>query len=100
MTQKERLFCIKFREEAAKEWHKLGDSIKSQFAKKLEKLKQAPHIPSAKLRGMNNCYKIKLRASGYRLVYTVIDSEIIIVVVAVGKRNRNEVYDSAKERVK
>lgn len=49
---------------------------------------------------MDNCYKIKLRASGYRLVYEVIDSEIIIVVVAVGKRNRNDVYDSAKERVK
>ncbi len=39
MTPKERLFCVRFRDEAAKEWYKLGHSIKSLFAKKLEKLK-------------------------------------------------------------
>ena len=45
------------------------------------------------------CYKIKLKASGYRLVYEVIDNELIIIVVIIGKRNRNEVYDIAKNRL-
>ena len=59
-----------------------------------------PHIPSAKLRGIKDCYKIKLRASGFRLVYQVIDEQLIIAVVAVGKRERSDVYNLASERMR
>ncbi|HBO24290.1 MAG TPA: type II toxin-antitoxin system mRNA interferase toxin, RelE/StbE family [Providencia sp.] len=93
------VYKVKFREEAAKEWKKLGATIQKQFAKKLKSLIENPHIPSAKLSGIANCYKIKLKASGYRLVYEVIDNELIIIVVTIGKRNRNEVYDIAKKRL-
>ncbi|MCT7009336.1 type II toxin-antitoxin system RelE family toxin, partial [Salmonella enterica] len=58
------------------------------------------HIPSAKLRGIKDCYKIKLRASGFRLVYQVIDAQLIIAVVAVGKRERSDVYNLASERMR
>ncbi|MEA2108503.1 MAG: type II toxin-antitoxin system RelE/ParE family toxin, partial [Pseudomonadota bacterium] len=47
-----------------------------------------------------NHYKIKLRASGYRLVYEVIDNEISVLVVAIGKREKNSVYRNAKKRIK
>ena len=43
-------------------------------------------------------YKIKLRSVGYRLVYEVRDSELIVVVVAVGKRERNAVYKAAAKQ--
>jgi len=43
-------------------------------------------------------YKIKLRASGYRLVYRVEDERVVVVVVAVGKRERGAAYQSAKGR--
>jgi len=55
---------------------------------------------SSKLSGFENHYKIKLRASGYRLVYEVIDNEISVLVVAIGKREKNSVYQKAKNRVK
>jgi mRNA interferase RelE/StbE len=43
-------------------------------------------------------YKIKFRSSGYRLVYEVNDEEIVIYVVAVGKRDRGIVYHKVKKR--
>jgi len=93
-------YKVKFRKSASKEWNKLNSSIQQQFAKKLNKCCENPHIPSLKLSGMPSCYKIKLRASGFRLVYEVIDDLLIISVVAVGKRERNEVYHLASERIK
>ncbi len=93
-------YKVKFRDDALKEWEKLDRTIQQQFAKKLKKCCENPHIPSAKLCGMPDCYKIKLRAAGFRLVYQVIDNELIIAVVAVGKRDRNEVYNLASERLR
>ena len=59
---------------------------------------QNPKIPSARLHGAKERYKIKLRNAGYRLVYQVQDRELLVLVVAVGKRERNEVYKAADRR--
>ena len=93
-------YRIKFRESALKEWQKLDKVIQQQFAKKLKKCCENPHIPSAKLSGLKDCYKIKLRASGFRLVYEVIDNQLVIAVVAVGKRERSDVYNLASKRMR
>ncbi len=77
---------------------KLENAIQVQIKKKLEERLEFPHIPSSKLSGFKNHYKIKLRASGYRLVYEVIDEEIYILVIAIGKRDKNVVYKKAQER--
>ncbi|HAN7618869.1 TPA: type II toxin-antitoxin system mRNA interferase toxin, RelE/StbE family, partial [Escherichia coli] len=45
-------YTVKFRDDALKEWLKLDKSIQQQFAKKLKKYSENPHIPSAKLRGL------------------------------------------------
>jgi len=39
-----------------------------------------------------------LRALGYRLVYEVRDQEVLVVVVAVGRRDGNAVYLAADGR--
>ncbi|WP_409159761.1 type II toxin-antitoxin system RelE family toxin [Pectobacterium sp. B2J-2] len=93
-------YRVKFREEALKEWLKLDTTIQQQFAKKLKKCCENPHAPSAKLREMKDCYKIKLRTSGFRLVYEVIDHILVIAVVAVDKRERSGVYHLASERMR
>ncbi|WP_336221705.1 type II toxin-antitoxin system RelE/ParE family toxin [Citrobacter amalonaticus] len=93
-------YTVKFREDALKEWQKLDKAIQQQFAKKLKKCCANPHVPSAKLRGIKDCYKIKLRTSGFRLVYQVIDDVLVIAVVAVGKRERSEVYQLASDRLR
>ncbi|WP_119005695.1 type II toxin-antitoxin system RelE family toxin [Vibrio ezurae] len=92
-------YKLTFKVEAQKEWKKLDSTVKDQFKKKLASRLENPHVPSAKLNGMPNCYKIKLRSAGYRLVYEVRDEQIIVSVVAVGKRERNEVYKTAIKRI-
>jgi mRNA interferase RelE/StbE len=91
-------YKLKFLPTAFKEWKKLDNSIKIQFKKKLKERLEQPEIPSSKLSGFENHYKIKLRASGYRLVYEVIDYDICIIVIAVGKREGNLVYKKAQKR--
>jgi len=91
-------YKLKFLPTALKEWKKLENAIQVQFKKKLEERLDFPHIPSCQLSGFKNHYKIKLRASGYRLVYEVIDEEIYILVIAIGKRDKNVVYKKAQER--
>jgi len=89
---------LAFKKSALKEWKKLGSSIRDIFKKKLAERLINPHIPSAAISGGSNLYKIKLRQLGYRLVYSVSDTTVTVTVLAVGKRNRNEVYDVALSR--
>tara|TARA_B100000780_G_C21088075_1_gene438402 strand:- start:921 stop:1205 length:285 start_codon:yes stop_codon:yes gene_type:complete len=92
-------YKLLFREDALKEWGKLDNSIKAQFKKKLKERIEQPRVENFRLSGMQDCYKIKLRNAGYRLVYQVRDSEVIVSVVAVGKREKNAVYKAASRRV-
>jgi mRNA interferase RelE/StbE len=90
---------LAFLEEALKEWRKLNSVTREQFKSKLVERLQNPKIASARLHGSKERYKIKLKSAGYRLVYQVKDRELIVLVVAVGKRERNEVYKIAERRI-
>lgn len=48
---------------------------------------------------MPDCYKIKLRTAGYRLVYQVHDKVLVVTVVAVGKRENGLAYLAARKRL-
>lgn len=74
----------------------MGDTVRQQLKKKLATILVNPRIEANRLHAFPDCYKIKLRSSGYRLVYQVIDQE---VVVAVDKREREQVYRKAAERL-
>ena len=88
-----------FKVEALKEWKKLAAPVQEQFKKRLKERIENPRVPSAKLSGMPDCYKIKLRSAGYRLVYEVRDNELLVAVITVGKRERNHVYKNAVKRL-
>ena len=62
---------LEFDARALKEWQKLGDTIRTKFKKKLAKMLEHPHIEANRLSGRDNCFKIKLKTSGYRLVCQV-----------------------------
>lgn len=93
------IFELEFLPSGRKEWDKLHPGIRDQFKKKLAERLTNPHVPSAHLTGMAHCYKIKLRAAGYRLVYRVEDERVTVVVIAVGRRDRNSVYRVAAGRM-
>jgi len=92
-------YRLLFKTEARKEWGKLDSAIRTQFKKKLAERLESPRIESARLSGLRDCYKIKLRSAGFRLVYQVRDEEVVVSVIAVGKRERNAVYKAAVKRV-
>ncbi len=92
-------FKLRFKEEALKEWKALDNSVQFQFTKKLKERVKNLRVEASRLSGMKDCYKIKLRSGGYRLVYEARDLELIISVVGVGKRERNRVYKAAIKRV-
>ena len=93
-------YSIKVHDDFVVELNKLDHTVKQQLRKKLEKVVENPHIPKNRLSGaLHNCYKIKLKKAGVRLVYQVNDDEIYILLLTVGKRADNEVYDTAITRI-
>lgn len=91
---------LAFKRSALKEWKKLGATIRAQFKNKLAERLEQPRVPGAALSGAENLYKIKLRQAGYRLVYLVEDRIVTVTAIAVGKRDRNAVYDAALSRLR
>lgn len=77
----------------------MDNSVKSVFKKKLKEILENPKIESNRLSGLPNCYKIKLRSAGYRLVYQVNDDRIVVLILAIGKRERSEAYEKAMQRL-
>lgn len=93
-------YSLEFVESAMKEWRKLAPPVRDQFKKKLAERLEHPRVPAAMLRGMKDCYKIKLRMPGYRLVYQVDDQVLVVTVIAVGKRDKSVVYRTAMTRTR
>jgi len=79
-------FELAFHPEALREWRKLTPRIREQFRNKLAERLTEPRIPASKLHGSCNRCKIKLRTAGYRLFNEVRDHELLVLLVAVGKR--------------
>ncbi len=92
-------YSLEFDRRALKEWKKLGDTLRQQFKKKLAEILENPRIEANRLRQLPDCYKLKLRSAGYRLIYQVIDQEVVVFVVAVGKREGEAVYQDAQDRI-
>lgn len=93
-------YSLEFDARALKEWQKLGDTVRQHLKKKLAEVLLNPRIEANRLHSLPDCYKIKLRSSGYRLVYQVLDHEVVVFVVAVDRREREQAYRNAAERLK
>lgn len=90
---------LNFTPSAKKEWDKLDNSIKQMFKKALAKRLINPIVPASKLRDLPiDCYKIKLRTIGYRLVYTIENNKLILLVLTIN--HRDVVYDKLDEIIK
>lgn len=92
-------YKLQFDPRALKEWNKLGHTIKEALRKKLKEVLKSPHVEKSKLTGLPACYKIKLKADGYRLVYQVQDQALVVLVIAIGKREKDAAYKNAQNRV-
>jgi mRNA interferase RelE/StbE len=73
----------------------LSGSLKAQISRKLKERAKNPRVPADKMRDMPDGYRLKLRASGLRVVYLVQDDRVVILVLSVGSREREEAYKDA-----
>ena len=93
-------YRLKFLPPALDEWQALDGSVKEVLRKLLKKRLVQPHVPGAELHGpLRHCYKIKLLKQGYRLVYQVEDDVLVVLVLAIAKREDAAAYLLAVERL-
>lgn len=93
-------YSLEFDARALEEWQKLGDTVRQQLKKKLAEILVNPRIEANRLHALPDCYKIKLRSSGYRLVYQVLDHEVVVLVIAIDRRENQRAYRKAGDRLK
>lgn len=83
---------------AEKEWAKLDGSIKRRFKEKFakERLKH-PRVAKDSLRDLPDCYKIKITAPQFRLIYHVNDKKRLLTILSVA--SRDDVYEELQSRL-
>ena len=103
MPSEKRVKCkyrLQFVPSAWAEWQALDGSVKEPLRKLLKKRLDNPHVPGSELHGaLAGHYQIKLRKQGYRLVYGVQDDIVLVMVMAIDKREDSAVYQSAITRI-
>ena len=95
-------FKLEFETKAKKEWDKLDQPIKLAFKQVLLRRLNNPIVPKDRLSGTgkHECYKVKLRDYGFRLVYKVEHDRLILLVISVAKRENDKVYNIMHNRLK
>ena len=91
-------YKLAFLPSALKEFRQLDNSVREQFKKKLTELLENPDIPANRLSGFQDHYKVKLKVSGFRLVYEIEEDKARVVVIAIGKRDKGKIYTTARKR--
>jgi mRNA interferase RelE/StbE len=98
------MYTIKLTLVAAETIQKLDSNVQRQVINKIEALKQEPLLLGKPLQGPLKGYR-SIRAAGqrYRIIYNVIEEEIIVIIVAVGIRksgDKKDIYELMKKYIK
>ena len=101
-------WTLKYLPEAAKDFRNLAGNQRITVAKAIDKVLQNPlpvteggygkPLGSRQGNDLSGLLKIKLRNAGIRVVYKLIRTESEMLVVVIGMRADDEVYDTAKRR--
>lgn len=103
------IWKVRYTQEAEKDLLHLDGSQRILVQKAIRKVSQNPlpdyqggygkplaNKTNSKLAG---CLKIKLKAAGIRIVYKLVEIDGVMVIVVIGARADNEVYDIAQKRI-
>ena len=99
------MYTIKLTQIAAEFIAKLDNKSQQQVMEKLEILKEYPLKVGKALKGnLQNYRSIRSVGQRYRIIYQVKETEIEVIVVAVGIRRdgekKNDVYELMKKYIK
>lgn len=96
-------YKIEFLPQAAREFEALDGSLKKLATKQLDKLVQHPELgePLGKRMGIDltGYRKIYFGKKAYRIVYETQRQKLVILVIGIGKREREEIYREAAKRL-
>ena len=97
------MYELKFHPEAKKDLESLDGRRQQLFLKTLKKILKSPQLgeqlgnkANLDLRGFRKIYFDNKKA---RIVYKVVDDELILFIIAIGKRDDMEVYKKASDRI-
>jgi mRNA interferase RelE/StbE len=99
------VYKIEFLPDAEKDFDALDGSIRKEVTKKIDALADNPFLgkPLGKKYGVDltGFYKLYVSKKKYRIVYRLIGKHIeVIEIVAIGKRDKEEVYKLVARRLK
>ena len=80
---------LRWKRSAAKELKKLPREVARKVLGVVEQLPSAPHPPGSR-KVVGTAHTFRIRVGDYRVVYTVLATELLIEVIRVG--HRKEVY--------
>lgn len=79
-------YRVEFQARAGKELLKLGKPVRRRVLRAVDRLGTEPRPPGAvALNGKPGL--LRIRVGDYRVVYTVVDEKVLVLVVAVGHRS-------------
>lgn len=103
-------WTLKFLPEVRRDMRKLDGSQSRKVAKAIDKVQKNPlprseggyGIELGNKGGVNltGCCEIKLRGEGIRAIYKLMYTETDMIIIVIGAREDEEVYDLADERIK
>ena len=96
-------YKVVFTEDAAADFRALDGSVKKLVATQLKKLEASPHLgqPLGNMRGfdLTGYYKLYAVRKSIRVVYRIVENEVVVEVVGIGKRADFEVYADVARRL-
>ena len=96
-------YKVVFTEEAAADFRALDGSVKKLVATQLKKLEASPHLgqPLGNMRGfdLTGYYKLYAASKSIQVVYRIVEDEVVVEVVGIGKRADFEVYADVARRL-
>jgi len=97
------MYEITYHEDIKKDLKELGHSVVLQVFKKIEKIATNPmlgvELGNRANLNLASFRKVYVDNKKVRIVYKIIDDKIEIFVIAIGKRDDNEVYKKASKRL-
>lgn len=98
------MYKIKLTFIAAENIKKLDSKTQNQIINKIESLKEEPLLAGKPLKGpLKEFRTIRTAGQRYRIIYKVIEKEIIVVIIAVGIRkdgDKKDIYELMKKYIR
>lgn len=97
-------YSVTLTADAADDFRRLDGSLKQPVAKLLKKLETSPllgeHLGNKAGLNLTGYYKLYAAKKAVRIVYRIVEQEVVVEVVAIGKREGFEVYRAAQKRLR